>query len=129
MIKWVSLPVVLAVHDAQIAEHGGLDGIRDMNALESAIARPQNILAYSNPEPDLAALAAAYAFAIANNHAFIDGNKRTSEVVTRTFLILNGCDLDATDAEKVQVWSDLGAEAALADWLRERMIKRKRRRG
>jgi death-on-curing protein len=121
---------VLAIHDAQIAEHGGRGGIRDMNALESAIARPQNILAYSNPKPDLAALAAAYAFAIANNHAFIDGNKRTSATVTETFLALNGIDLTATDAEIVQTWSELGAgklsESALADWLRKRMIKRKR---
>jgi death on curing protein len=126
VITWVTRAVVLAIHEAQIAEHGGLDGIRDMNALESAIARPQNLLAYGNP--DLAALAAAYAFGIANNHAFVDGNKRTSEVVTRTFLILNGSDLKSTDAEKVQVWSDLGAgrlsEAALADWLRERITKK-----
>jgi len=123
---------VLAIHDEQIAEHGGLAGARDMNALESAIARPQNIFAYGNPERDFAALAAAYAFAIANNHAFIDGNKRTSAAVTETFLALNGIELTASDAEIVQAWSELGAgrlsESALADWLRKRMIKRKRRR-
>ena len=127
MIEWVTTTVVLAIHDEQIAEHGGLDGIRDMNALESALARPQNLLAYG--KPDLADLAAAYAFGIANNHAFVDGNKRTSEVVTRTFLILNGSDLRATDAEKVQTWSDLGAgnlsEDAFADWLRQRLTKKK----
>src|SRR5262249_47439595 len=98
-----------------------------MNALESALARPQNLL--TRGKPDLAELAAAYAFGIAKNHAVVDGNKRTSEVVTLAFLLLNGSDLRATDAEKVEVWSDLGAgnlsENAFANWLRQRLIKKK----
>jgi death-on-curing protein len=126
VIEWVSPAVVLAIHDAQIAEHGGSDGVRDMAVLESAIARPQNLFAYG--EPDIAALAAAYAFGIAKNHGFVDGNKRTSAVVTHTFLILNGTDIDATDAEKVQAWSDLGAglisEDGFAEWLRIRIVKK-----
>jgi death-on-curing protein len=130
VIRWVTTTVVLAIHDEQIAEHGGSAGVRDLNALESALARPKNQLAYG--EPDLAALAAAYAFGIATNHAFVDGNKRTSAVVTEMFLALNGAELTASDAEIVQIWSDLGAgslsEAALADWIRERIAKKQRRR-
>jgi death-on-curing protein len=125
VIRWVTTAVVLAIHDEQIAEHGGLPGVRDLNTLESALARPKNRLAYS--DPDLAALAAAYAFGIATKQAFVDGNKRTSAVVTETFLALNGVELTASDTEIVQMWSDLGAgslpEAALADWIRGRLTK------
>jgi death-on-curing protein len=129
MIRWIATSVALAIHDEQLAEHGGRSGILDLNTLESVLARPKNRLAYGNPKPDLAALAAAYAYGIATTQVFVEGTKRTSEVVTRTFLILNGSDLRATDAEKVQVWSDLGAgnlsETALADWIRERLTKKK----
>lgn len=126
MTEWVATEVVLAIHDEQIAEHGGSAGVRDTNLLESALARPQQLAAYGDPEPDLAALAAAYAFGIARNHAFVDGNKRTSFVVTRTFLALNGHEISALEAELLQIWIDLGAgaltEAQLADWLRAHMI-------
>jgi death-on-curing protein len=127
VIEWVTTTVVLAIHDEQIAEHGGLNGLRDLNTLESALARPKNRAVYSNP--DLAALAAAYAFGIATKQAFVEGNKRTAAAVTETFLALNGAELAASDAEIVQVWSELGAgslsETALADWIRERLTKKK----
>jgi death on curing protein len=127
VITWITTAVVLAIHDAQIVEHGGSEGLRDHNLLESALARPRNLFAYGSPRPDLAALAAAYAFGIARNHAFIDGNKRTSLVATQTFVNLNGMDLAADDAEMLQVWSDLGAgnlsEEALADWIRKKLIE------
>lgn len=126
MIDWLTTADVLAIHDQLIAEHGGADGIRDINLLASALARPQQLFAYGQPEPDIAALAAAYAFGIAKNHAFVDGNKRTSAVVTEAFLRLNGLGLTATDIEIVQTWSDLGAglitEPELIDWLRQKTV-------
>lgn len=125
MTTWVSRSVVLAVHEQQIAEHGGTQGVRDLGLLESALARPQNLAAYG--EPDIAAMAAAYAFGIARNHPFLDGNKRTSYVVTRVFLTLNGMDLVADDATRLQVWLNLGAgdltEEKLAEWLRSNTRK------
>jgi death on curing protein len=121
---WVGEDVVRAIHLRQVAEHGGPPGIRDENLLRSALARPQNLFAYGDPPPDLAALAAAYAFGIARNHAFVDGNKRVSLVVCRTFLIINGCDMSATQEEKYLTWWRLAAgeieEAELAAWIRER---------
>ncbi len=98
--EWVRLDVVVAIHAAQLAEHGGLDGVRDQNGLESALASPQNLAAYGDPKPDIAALAAQYAFAIARKQVFIDGNKRTALGVCRTFLLLNGHNLIATNEEK-----------------------------
>jgi death-on-curing protein len=107
-----------------LAEHGGGEGVRDVRLLESAIARPRNLAAYG--EADAAALAAAYAFGIARNHPFVDGNKRTAAVVSETFLALNGYRLTATDAELVVAFLALAAgefrEAALADWFRERVV-------
>jgi death on curing protein len=127
VIDWLTTADVLAIHDQLIAEHGGADGIRDITLLESAPARPQQLFAYGQSEPDIAALAAAYAFGIAKNHAFVDGNKRTSAVVTEAFLRLNGLGLTATDIEIVQTWSDLGAslvtEPDLIDWLRRKTVK------
>lgn len=123
--KWVSLEAALAAHQEQIAEHGGGVGVRDATLLESAMARPQNLAAYG--EPDLAALAAAYAFGIARNHPFVDGNKRTAAVVSETFLVLNGGWLDATDAELVVTFLALAAgelaESDLADWFRDHLSK------
>ncbi len=95
-IVWVRADVVCAIHQRQIVEHGGAKGVRDENLLLSALARPQNILAYEDAEPDIARLAAAYAFGIAQNHPFIDGNKRVALVVCSTFLKLNGWNLVAT---------------------------------
>ena len=125
MTRWVALTVVLAIHEEQLAEHGGLDGIRDQGLLESALHRPRNLESYG--QPDLADFAAAYAFGIARNHPFLDGNKRTSAVVTRLFLRLNGHDLNATQAERLAIWLALGAgevtENGLADWMRNRLVK------
>jgi death on curing protein len=120
--EWLTIADVLAIHDEQIAEHGGSDGVRDMNVIESAIARPRQLINFGDPTPDMAALAATLAFGLAKNHGFVDGNKRTSAVATETFLALNGLMVTAGDEEIVQVWTDIGAgqlvEDELADWLR-----------
>jgi death on curing protein len=117
---WVALEVAEAAHLEQLAEHGGGEGVRDVRLLDSAMARAQNLAAYG--EPDVAALAAAYAFGIARNHPFVDGNKRTAAVVSETFLALNGFVLEATDAELVVAFLALAAgelsEDELADWFR-----------
>lgn len=122
MTEWLTIADVLAIHDEQIAEHGGSDGVRDMNVIESAIARPRQLVNFGDSTPDMAALAATLAFGLAKNHGFIDGNKRTSAVATETFLALNGVKVTASDEEIVQVWTDIGAgqmgEDELADWLR-----------
>lgn len=127
MTEWLAIAVVLAIHDEQIAEHGGTDGVRDMNVIESAIARPRHLLNFGDPTPDMAALAASLAFGLAKNHGFVDGNKRTSAVATEAFLILNGFKFTASDAEIVQVWADVGAgqmaEDKLAVWLRAHILK------
>lgn len=101
MRRWISIETLLAVHDAQISEHGGGAGIRDRGLLESAIARPQNLEAYGDPTPDPIDLAIAYAAGIAHNHPFVDGNKRTALIALELFLNLNGYDLTATDADCV----------------------------
>jgi len=119
-IRWVSLRAVLAMHAAQIAEHGGGEGVRDEGLLESALARPLNLSAYGTP--DMAALAAAYAFGVARNHPFVDGNKRTAFVLAATFLALNGHRLVAEERDVVETFLALAAgmleEDALADWFR-----------
>ncbi len=96
---WIERAVILAIHDMQLAEHGGGSGVRDVNLLESALARPENLAAYG--EPDAPALAAAYGYGISRNHAFIDGNKRTGFVAAELFLQLNGYDMTADDADCV----------------------------
>ena len=120
---WIADGVVLAIHRRQLAEHGGLDGIRDEGLLQSALYRPQNLLAYSESPPDVASLAAAYAYGIVKNHPFVDGNKRTAYVVMRTFLKLNGYDIQASSEEKYQIWIALAAgtlsEEELAEWIRK----------
>ena len=123
---WIRLDVVLAIHAAQLAEHGGLDGLRDRNRLESAIASPQNLFAYGNPTPDIAAMAAQYAFAIACNQVFLDGNKRTALVVCRTFLLLNGHNLVASQDAKYQTILKLANGQfdiqQMADWIRAHLV-------
>lgn len=118
---WIATEVALAAHAEQLAEHGGGEGVRDDGALESAMARPINLAAYG--EPDAAVLAAAYAFGIARNHPFVDGNKRTAAVVGETFLMLNGYCLGASDAELVVAIVALAAgelsQDELADWFRD----------
>lgn len=118
---WIADGVVLAIHRRQLAEHGGLEGIRDKGLLQSALARPKNLLAYSESLPDMASLAAAYAYGIVKNHPFVDGNKRTAYVVMRTFLKLNGYDIQVSNEEKYQIWMALAAgtlsEEELAFWI------------
>lgn len=116
--------VAFAAHREQLAEHGGGDGIRSPDLLESAMARPRNLAAYG--EPDAAALSASYAYGIARNHPFVDGNKRTAAVISETFLMLNGYLLDTNDADLVVVFLALAAgemgEEALGQWFRERIV-------
>lgn len=114
------MEVVLAIHDEQIAEHGGIGGVRDVAVVESALARPRNLVAYG--KPDAAALAAAYAFGICSNHGFLDGNKRTAYVVAETFLDLNGYAMEASDEAVVHavlaVASGGMTEEQLEKWFR-----------
>lgn len=121
--RWVSAGAALAAHREQLAEHGGADGIRDSSMFESAMARPQNLVAYG--EPDAAALAGSYAFELARNHPFVDGNKRTAAVVSEGFLVKNGCLLNVRNAEVVPVFLALAAgdltEEELAAWFRGRI--------
>ena len=120
---WVVAAVAMQAHREQLAEHGGGEGVRDGGLLESAMARPANLAPYGSP--DAAALAAAYAFGIARNHPFVDGNKRTAAVVSETFLMLNGLELRASDAEIVVAFLSLASgdltEDELADWFRSRI--------
>src|SRR5690242_20360473 len=120
---WIDSDVVLAIHDEQLAEHGGADGVRDMGLLESALARPQNLIAYGSP--DLADLAAAYASGIARNRPFVDGNKRTAWVVAETFVELNGAEIAADDASAYETMLGLAEsridEAAFAAWMRPQL--------
>lgn len=121
---WLHPDVILAVHEAQLAEHGGGAGIRDKGLLESALARPVNLAAYG--QPDVAALAAAYGYGISRNHAFIDGNKRTGYVAMELFLHLNGHTLQASDADCVltmlAVSSGDMSEDAFAAWIRANAV-------
>jgi death-on-curing protein len=120
---WVALDVAIAAHAEQIAEHGGGEGIRETGLLDSAMARPQNLALYG--DPDVSELAASYAFGIAHNHPFVDGNKRTAAVVSETFLVLNGHVLTATDAELVITFVALAAgefsEEELTAWFRNHL--------
>ena len=117
---WLEEQVVLAVHEEQLAEHGGAQGSRDEGLMQSALARPRHLAAYG--EPDVFDLSAAYGFGIARNHPFVDGNKRTAFVAVELFLVLNGFELRASDADCVLTMLSLAAgdldEAAFADWLR-----------
>ncbi|MBO9713163.1 type II toxin-antitoxin system death-on-curing family toxin [Sphingomonas sp.] len=121
---WVDLAVAEAAHGEQLAEHGGAEGVRDRNMLESAMARPLNLVAYG--EPDAAELAASYAYGIARNHPFVDGNKRTAAVVSETFLVLNGYRLACDDVELVMTFLSLAAGElsveALTDWFRKHTV-------
>jgi death on curing protein len=130
MMIWIDQSLALAIHDRQLAEHGGSEGLRDPGLLESALAKPQQRLACADPPPDLANLAASLAHGLARNHPFIDGNKRTAYVCYRTFLLLNGAELQADDEEKYLSILAL-AEAKLgerdfAGWLRARLKLRSR---
>lgn len=116
---WLDKRIALAMHETLIREYGGSGGVRDEGLLESALARPQNQAAYG--DPSLAELAAAYAFGIARNHAFVDGNKRTALMAAYTFLRMNGLRLSATEVEAASMIGDLAAgeigEVELAAWI------------
>jgi death on curing protein len=120
MPVWIEKRVVLAYHDMQLAEHGGATGVRDEGLLESALARPQNIAAYADDVPTLYRLAAAYAFGIARNHPFVDGNKRTALVAAIAFLERNGVAFAASQQEAYLTFYDLAAgklsEEELTAW-------------
>jgi death on curing protein len=117
---WIAHDVVIAIHEAQLAEHGGASGIRDINLLESALGRPLNLDNYG--QPDIADLAASYACGIAGNHPFIDGNKRTAFVVAEVFLELNGGELKADDAACVETMLKVASgdmdQEVMAGWIR-----------
>jgi death-on-curing protein len=122
-ITWISQELACAIHDRQLDLHGGMAGIRDEGLLSSALTRARNLFAYSNPKPDLAQLAAAYAYGLVKNHALVDGNKRTAHVAYRTFLTLNNTAFSAPLAEKFGVMVQLADgtidEAQFADWIRK----------
>jgi death-on-curing protein len=120
---WLGAEIALAVHDRQLAEHGGGTGVRDAGMLDSALSRPLNLWSYG--KPDLAALAAGYAFGVARNHPFVDGNKRTAWVLARLFLALNGATLTFAKEDAIRMMISLAAgelsEEAVADWFRARL--------
>lgn len=122
MIVWIEAALALAIHDRQLAEHGGSAGVRDAALLDSALARPQQLFAYGEPPPDVAALAGSLAHGLARNHPFVDGNKRTAHVCYRVFLALNDVELEASEEEKYAAMIGLAegslSEADFAEWLR-----------
>lgn len=123
--RWIDNGVILAIHDRQISEHGGLAGVRDPGGLSSALARAQNIAAYG--DPDVAELAAAYGAGIAKNHPFADGNKRTAWVAVRLFLVDNGYRLIFDPQDAVRTMEGLAgnevSEKAFAEWLRKQITR------
>lgn len=124
--RWLSETAVIAGQEEQIAEHGGSVGVRDIGLLRSALTRPQNKAVYED-DADAAALAAAYAFGISQNHPFIDGNKRTALLAAETFLLDNGFELTANDTDTLQKMLALAigelTEEAFADWIRANLAK------
>lgn len=124
MTVWLSRPVILAFHDEQLAEHGGALGLRDEGLLDSALARPLNRAGHG--EPDIAELAALYGIALALNHPFVDGNKRTAYVALETFLALNGCRFPVSDAEAVVMTLAMASgeigDAEFTDWVRGNVV-------
>jgi death on curing protein len=129
-IEWLSLPVVLAIHDEQLVAHGGSGGLRDAALLESALNRPLNKRNYENAK--LPELAAAYAYGIARNHPFVDGNKRTSLLALYTFLGVNGVDFVVPEADAVAMILALAAgevsEENLARWIRDNWPKKTKKK-
>ena len=124
--QWVRRDTIFAVHDKQLAVHGGLDGIRDLNAVESAINRAQNLIAYEKTPPDAADLAAAYIYGIATSHGFSDGNKRTAWVIGRLFLAIKGATLAFKEVDAINFMQAVAAgmmtEQQVAEWLRQRLV-------
>lgn len=125
---WIDIQLAKTIHARQLAEHGGISGIRDEGLLDSALARPKHLLTYSSDLPHISQLSAAYAFGIARNHPFLDGNKRTAAVVCETFLNLNGFDLTADDPSMYVTFLSLAegnlSEDELATWLQQHVVER-----
>ena len=123
---WLNRAVIIAIHEVQLAEHGGGTGVRDPGLLDSALGKPQQLNNYGEPPPDAAALAASYGYGISRNHPFIDGNKRTGYVSAELFLRLNGWRLTADDASCVVTMLAVAAgditEEAFAAWLRAHAV-------
>ncbi len=123
---WIDPAAIIAIHNEQLAEHGGGEGLRDAGLLDSALNRPLNLATYG--EPDVAALAASYAVGLSKNHPFVDGNKRTAFVAMELFLALNGRTLTAGDAECVVTMLSVAAgeidEATLTVWIRQNTVAR-----
>ena len=128
--RWVDRRALELLHDESIAEHGGAQGVRDEGLLESALARPLHLL--SHGEPDAAALAACYAFGLARNHAFVDGNKRVAFLAAGMFLAINGWRLVATQTEATLAMLALAAgefdEAEFATWVRVHAVSVQKRK-
>lgn len=124
--RWIRTDLVYAVHEVQLARHGGLDGIRDQNVVESALARPRQLDEYGKPKPDAADLAAAYAYGLARNHGFSDGNKRTAWVIARVFLADNGINLKFGQLDAIHTMEAVASgavdEKQLAEWFRQRIV-------
>ncbi|MDI9333027.1 MAG: type II toxin-antitoxin system death-on-curing family toxin [Cytophagales bacterium] len=127
---WLNHDVMLAVHDEQLDEHGGLSGIRDMGLFASAVERPKNLATDESADesPDVADLAASYGSGLANNHPFNDGNKRTAYVAMELFLVLNGYQLTSSDADSVLMMLGVAsgdiAKTQFAQWIRHNMKRR-----
>jgi death-on-curing protein len=128
--RWIELDVLYAIHDRQLAEHGGLSGVRDRGLIESAMGRPRNLAAYES-EPDAATLAAAYAYGLVRNHGFMDGKKRVGWVMARLFLADNRYRLRFEPVEAIRLMEGVAAgeisEKQLAGWIRERITAARRR--
>lgn len=126
MIIWIERTFAIAIHERQLAEHGGGTGVRDESLLDSALARPQQLHSDGDPAPDIAVLAASLAFGLARNHPFVDGNNRTAAVACETFIMLNGGHLDADDLELYPRYLALAEgslpEPEFAEWLRQHII-------
>lgn len=125
---WLDRAVIIAIHEMQLAEHGGGAGVQDAGLLDSALGKPPQLHPYGEPPPDAAALAASYGYGISRNHPFIDGNKRTGFVAAELFLRLNGFALTADDASCVLTMLAVAAgdisEEAFAAWLRAHTVPR-----
>ena len=124
--RWVRRDLVYAVHDMQLARHGGLAGLRDQNLVESALSRPEQLHTYGQPPPDAAQLAAAYAYGLVRHHGFSDGNKRTAWVVARVFLADNDIQLAFSEIDAIHTMQAVASgtldEQQLAVWFRQRMV-------
>ena len=124
--RWVRRDLVYAVHDVQLARYGGLAGLRDQNLVESALSRPEQLHTHGQPPPDAAQLAAAYAYGLARNHGFSDGNKRTAWVVARVFLADNDIQLVFSEIDAIHTMQAVASgtldEQQLAVWFRQRMV-------